>query len=48
MNDRCPSKPLYYSPFSAGQGRENMKKGSRIELRTGKGHSPITITEKTD
>jgi len=48
INARCPQKPLYHSPSSAGQGRGNMMKGSRVETRTGRDHSPITVTDKTD
>jgi len=48
INARCPPKPLYHSPSPAGQGRGNMMKGSRVEIRTGRDHSPITITDKTD
>jgi len=29
INARCPPKPLYHFPFSTGQGRGNMMKGSR-------------------
>jgi len=31
-----------------GQGRENIMKGSWVKLRTGRDHSPITVTGKTD
>jgi len=48
INARCPPKPLYRSPPSAQQGRGNMMKGSRVEIRTGRGHSPVTVTDKTD
>jgi len=48
INVRCPPKLLYNSPSSAGQGRGNMMKGLRVETRTGRDHSPITVTEKTD
>ena len=47
INARCPPKLLYHSPSSAGQGRENVMKGSRVETRTGREHSPITVTDKT-
>jgi len=33
INARCPPKPLYHSPSSAGQGRGNMKKGSWVKGR---------------
>jgi len=45
---RCPPRPLYHSLSSAGQGRGNMMKGSRVKIRTGRDHSPITIMDKTD
>jgi len=48
INAKCPPKPLYHSPSSTGQGRGNMVKGSRVEIRTGRDHSPITVTDKTD
>jgi len=48
VNARCPPKPLYHSPSSAGQGRGDMMKGSRVETRTGRGHSSITVRDKTD
>jgi len=48
INAKCPSKPLYHSPFSTGQGRGNMMKGSRVEIRTERDHSPITVMDKTD
>jgi len=39
--DTCPPKPLHHSPSSAGQGRENIMKGSWDKVRTGGDHSPI-------
>jgi len=48
INARCPSKPLYHSASSAGQGRGNMMKGSRVKIRTRRDHSPITVTDRTD
>jgi len=48
INARCPQKPLYHSPSSAGQGRGNMIKDLRIETKTGRDHSPITVTDKKD
>jgi len=48
INARCPPKVLHHSPSSAGQGRGNMMKGSKVETRTGRDHSPITVTGKTD
>jgi len=41
-------KRLCHSPSSAGQGRRNMMKGLRVKTRTGRDHSPITVTDKTD
>jgi len=48
INARCPPKLLYHSPSSTGQGRGNMMKGSRVEIRTGRDHSLVTVTDKTD
>jgi len=48
INSRCPPKPLYHSTSSAGQERGNMMKGSRVKIKTGRDHSPITVTDKTD
>jgi len=48
INARCPPNPLHHSPSSAGQGRGIMMKGSRVEIGTGRDHSPITIMDKTD
>jgi len=48
INARCPPKPLYHSPSSTGQRRGNMMKGSWIEIRTGRDHSTMAITNKTD
>jgi len=48
INARYPLKWLYHCPFSAGQGRENMMKGSRVDTRTGRDHSSVTVTDKTD
>jgi len=36
LDARCPPKPFYHSPSSAGQGRENIMKGSWVEIRTGR------------
>jgi len=47
INAMCPPKPLSHSPCSAGPGRGNMK-GSRVEIRAGRHHSPIAVTDKTD
>jgi len=48
INARCPPKLLYHSSSSAEQGRGNMMKGLRVETRTEREHSPITVTGKTD
>jgi len=48
INIRCPPTPLYHSPLSTAKGRGNMTKGSRVEIRTGRDHSPITVTDKID
>jgi len=48
INARCPPKPLHHSPSSAGQGGGNMMTGSRVKIRTGRDHSPIAVTDKTD
>jgi len=42
------TKPLYHSPCSAEQGRENIMKGWWVKIRTGRDHSPNTVTGKTD
>jgi len=47
LDSRCPPKPLYHSPSSAGQGRENITKDSWVKIRTGRDHSPVTATGKT-
>ena len=48
LDATCPPKPLHHSPSSTGQERENMMKGSWVELRTGRDHSPVTVTGKPD
>jgi len=48
INARCPPKLLYHSPSSARQGRGNMMKGSKVEIRIGRGNSAITVMDKTD
>jgi len=35
INARCPPKSHCHCPSSAGQGRGNMMKGSKVETRTG-------------
>jgi len=48
--DKCqvPTKTAPSLPSSAGQGRGNTVKGSRVERRTGGDHSLITVMGKTD
>jgi len=46
INARCPPKPLDHSPSSTRQGKGNMMKGSRVEIRTGRDHSAITSRTK--
>jgi len=48
INARCPPKPLYHCPSSAGQWRGNLMKGSRVQARIGRDHSPVIVTDKTD
>jgi len=45
---QVPTKPLYHSPSSAGQGEKSTTKGPWVEIRTGKDCSPINIMGKTD
>ena len=45
---QVPTKAALSLPSSAGQGRENIMKGSWVEIRTGGDHSAITVTGKTD
>ena len=45
---QVPPKASPSSPSSAGQGRENLTKGLWVEIRTGRDHSTVTITGKTD
>lgn len=40
----CSTTPLP----SAGQGRENIMKGWRVDIRTGRDHSPVTVMGNTD
>jgi len=48
--DKCqvPTKITLSLPFSAGQGRGKVMKGSRVETRTGRDHSPFIVMDKTD
>ena len=45
---QMPTKATLPVSSSAGQRRENRIKGLWIEIRTRRGHSPITVTGKTD
>lgn len=43
LNARCLPKMFSHTP-SAGQGRDNIKKGLWVEIRTARDHSPVTIS----
>jgi len=43
-----PTKAALSLSSSSGQERENITKGSWVKIRTGRDHSPITVTNKTD
>ena len=45
---QAPTKATLSLPSSAWQGRKNKKKSSWLKIRTGRDHSPITVTGKTD
>ena len=45
---QVPTKAALSLHSSAGQGRENITKGSWVEIRTGRDHSLITVMGKTD
>lgn len=45
---QVPSEAALSLPSSAEQGRENTMKDSWVEIRTGRYHSSITTTGKTD
>jgi len=45
---QVPTKATLSFTSSTGQGRKAMTKGSSLKIRTGRDHSPITITGKTD
>jgi len=40
---QVPTKATPHSLSSTGQGRENMMKGSWVEIRTGRDLSPVSI-----
>jgi len=44
---QVPTKAALSLPSSAGQGRGNMMKGSRVETRTGRDLSPTAFMGKT-
>jgi len=48
--DKCqvPTKTTLSLPLLSWMGRGNMMKGSRVETGTGRDHSPIIVTDKTD
>jgi len=43
-----PTRALLSLSTSAAQGRENTTKGSWVEIRTGRDHSPVKITGEAD
>ena len=45
---QVPTKAALSLPFWAGQGRENVIKGSWVEMRTARDPSAIPVTDKTD
>lgn len=45
---QVPTKASLSFPSSTGQGRENMTKGSQVEIRAERHHLLITIMGKTD
>lgn len=49
VDARCSPKVLGHFLSSAGQGRGSVIKynGPWVEVRTGRDHSPVTITDKT-
>jgi len=48
--DKCqvPTKTTLSLPLLSWVGRGDMMKGSRVETRTGRDHSPITVMDKAD
>ena len=48
LDARCLPKLPCHSPSSAGQGRKNTMKGSRVQIRAERRHSPIAITGQTN
>ena len=45
---QVPTKATLSPLSSTGQGRENRMKSSWVEIRTGRDHSPVIVTGKTD
>jgi len=46
---KVPNKAAPSVSSSSGrQGRENTTKGLRVDIRTGRDHSPVNVTGKTD
>jgi len=45
---QVPIKVAVSLPSSPGEGRENTAKGSWVEIRIGREHSPIAVMGKTD
>jgi len=45
---QVPTKAALSLPCSAGQGKEDITKGSWVKRRTARDHSAITIMGKTD
>jgi len=45
---QVPTKATPSLPSSAAQRRENIMKGSWVEIRTGRDHSRITVTGKAN
>jgi len=49
INARCPPKPLYHSPSSAGHGRGNRMKAWRVEKgQGGITHRLLSQTKQTE
>lgn len=48
IGDQVPTKAVLSLFSSAGEGHENLTKGSRVEIKTGRNHSLIAIMGETD
>jgi len=48
--DECqvPTAAAVSLRSSTRQGRKNMRKGMWVEIRTGRDHSPIAVTDEPD